>query len=174
MIKGTFGMHSHLLRINSLAKPLTSQQAPPHMWPWYNVTGIVPPSSTSSSSSSSSSRLSSGEGGSGGAQEVHVGHFLSDEDVKGIATFVRDMATQSLLPHMENSVTALNEQVAASRRGLTGRLFSAGRKYFSSGSTAASKPSMTTGPNAQPMYACSSLFSYKRRPVSYVGGDLPS
>ncbi|KAJ3326413.1 Trafficking protein particle complex 8, partial [Gonapodya sp. JEL0774] len=58
------------------------------------------------------------------------GTYVSREDFKAVEDFVREFAAQSVVPFMERTVQTLNEQVASSRRGLTGRLFSAGRKYF--------------------------------------------
>lgn len=66
---------------------------------------------------------------------VTYGQLLSGVDVKKIRSFVRDFSAQSLIPFLERCVTLWNEQLAASRRGLTGRLFgAASRKFFSGGS----------------------------------------
>ncbi|KAI8835627.1 ER-golgi trafficking TRAPP I complex 85 kDa subunit-domain-containing protein [Chytriomyces cf. hyalinus JEL632] len=58
------------------------------------------------------------------------GSLMSEADVKSLDTFVKEFIVQSLLPSMERSVQHWNEQVASSRRGITGRLFTAGRRYF--------------------------------------------
>lgn len=59
---------------------------------------------------------------------------LHEEDVNAIKLFVRELVTQSVMPFMERCVATWNDQVASSRRGITGRFFSASKKYFSSSS----------------------------------------
>lgn len=56
---------------------------------------------------------------------------LSIETVDAIRTFVRELTVQSAIPFMERNIALWNDQIASSRRGIAGRLFSA-RKYFSS------------------------------------------
>ncbi|ORZ39912.1 ER-golgi trafficking TRAPP I complex 85 kDa subunit-domain-containing protein [Catenaria anguillulae PL171] len=48
-------------------------------------------------------------------------------------TFVHSLINQSLVPYLERSAAHWNETVAAPRRGITGRLFTASRKYFGVG-----------------------------------------
>lgn len=55
---------------------------------------------------------------------------LNKDDVARIHAFLREFVVRSLVPYMERSVQQLNEQVGSSRRGLTGRLLGAGRKWF--------------------------------------------
>lgn len=55
---------------------------------------------------------------------------LGDKDALAMRIFLRELVVQSLAPWMERNVQQWNETLAASRRGITGRLFSAGRKYF--------------------------------------------
>ncbi|KAJ3068765.1 hypothetical protein HK102_007093, partial [Quaeritorhiza haematococci] len=64
---------------------------------------------------------------------VQCGSSLVEEDVKAVDQFVRDLLVQNILPYMERNVQHWNEQVAASRRGITGRIFNVGRKYFGTG-----------------------------------------
>ncbi|RHZ88010.1 hypothetical protein Glove_26g15 [Diversispora epigaea] len=61
------------------------------------------------------------------------GQYMSEEDITGINSFVRELVVQSIVPFMERNIQNWNEQVASSRRGITGRLFSASRRYFSTG-----------------------------------------
>ncbi|CAG8520151.1 10076_t:CDS:2, partial [Acaulospora colombiana] len=61
------------------------------------------------------------------------GQYLSDDDLAGIHVFVRELVVQSVVPFMERNIQHWNEQVASSRRGITGRIFSAGRRYFNAG-----------------------------------------
>ena len=55
---------------------------------------------------------------------------MSDVDIKSVESFVREFVEKYLLPTMERNVQHWNEHVASARRGLTGRLFTAGRRYF--------------------------------------------
>ncbi|CAO1623963.1 unnamed protein product [Sympodiomycopsis kandeliae] len=70
---------------------------------------------------------------------------LNDEDVKRLKGFVRELVAQGLVPWMERCVSQWNEFIAASRKGLTGRLFGAGRKFF--GSSASRSSSGTSTPD---------------------------
>ncbi|KAG0255917.1 Trafficking protein particle complex 8 [Actinomortierella ambigua] len=58
------------------------------------------------------------------------GCCMSNEDISGISTFLREMVAQSIVPYMERNINHWNEQVAVSRRGIAGRF----RRYFGSGS----------------------------------------
>ena len=147
-IKMTFGMYCHLVRINSKETALSRHTLPPHQWPWYSQTGIVPASIPTDANA---------------PPVVFVGHFLSEEDLRGVSTFIRELIVQSILPYMESRVSALNEQVAASRRGLTGRLFTAGRKYFSGTSSSSSRPSSSNNINVQPSYPFTTAEAQLRR-----------
>ncbi len=60
---------------------------------------------------------------------------LSPQDIVAIRGFLRELTTQSLIPWMEGRIREWNEIFNNSRRGITGRLFGAGRKFFGSGST---------------------------------------
>ncbi|CAI2163877.1 1745_t:CDS:10 [Funneliformis geosporum] len=68
-----------------------------------------------------------------GSPPVRYGQYLSEKDITGVHTFVGILVRQSIVPNMERNVRHWNEQVASSRRGITGRLFSASRRYFSTG-----------------------------------------
>ena len=65
---------------------------------------------------------------------------LGNKDVLAIRIFLRDLVVMSLVPWMERNVQSWNESLAASRRGLTGRLFNVGRKYFGGSSSGRSSP----------------------------------
>ncbi|CAG8490645.1 13824_t:CDS:10 [Cetraspora pellucida] len=64
------------------------------------------------------------------------GQYLNEDDISGIHVFIRDLVDKSIIPYMEKNIWQWNEQVASSRRGITGRLFSAGRRYFNTGTRA--------------------------------------
>lgn len=58
---------------------------------------------------------------------------MTSNDVAAIRSFLREFTSQSLVPWMEARVREWNEIYVSSRRGITGRLFGAGRKFFGSG-----------------------------------------
>lgn len=60
------------------------------------------------------------------------GSKLTAEDTQRLAGLVRELVVQSLVPWMEARVREWNEVWQTNRRGITGRLFGAGRKFFSS------------------------------------------
>lgn len=62
----------------------------------------------------------------------HYACHLSTDDVKNIRRLVAEFTVQSLVPHMDRQVQLWNEQVASPRRGITGRLFQASKRYFGS------------------------------------------
>lgn len=63
---------------------------------------------------------------------VEAGAKLGEEDVRRIKLFLREFVVQNLAPWLERTASQLNETLAASRKGIAGRLFSAGRRYFGS------------------------------------------
>lgn len=73
------------------------------------------------------------------ALEMYARH-LREEDILAIRVFLRELATQSIIPYMEGRVREWSEVWGNSRRGITGRLFGAGKKFFGS-----SSPRPTTG-----------------------------
>lgn len=66
------------------------------------------------------------------ASTTEFGAKLGQEDVRRIKLFLREFVVQNLAPWLERTTTLLNEQLAANRKGIAGRLFSAGRRYFGS------------------------------------------
>jgi len=64
-------------------------------------------------------------------KDVKFGEFISEEDILELKVLLREFTLQSLVPHMERCVQQWNDSLAASRKGITGRLFSVGKKYFS-------------------------------------------
>lgn len=57
---------------------------------------------------------------------------LHEADVQSLRAMTRELVVQSIIPFMERCTANWNDQIASSRRGITGRLFSVSRKYFSS------------------------------------------
>ncbi|KAI8919197.1 ER-golgi trafficking TRAPP I complex 85 kDa subunit-domain-containing protein [Powellomyces hirtus] len=62
------------------------------------------------------------------------GAYMTETDMAGLESFAKQFAAQKLVKHMETSVQQWNEQVAANRRGFTGRINRlVGLKYFGGG-----------------------------------------
>ncbi|KAI9205332.1 ER-golgi trafficking TRAPP I complex 85 kDa subunit-domain-containing protein [Polychytrium aggregatum] len=78
------------------------------------------------------------------APSVALGQYMSHTDIEAIESFMRDLLSKTVLPSMERSVQHWNEQIASSRRGITGRLFNAGRKYFGASAKPAGVPIPST------------------------------
>ncbi|KAF9584424.1 Trafficking protein particle complex 8 [Lunasporangiospora selenospora] len=79
------------------------------------------------------------------------GCCLSNDDISGIASLLREMLAQVIIPNMERSIAHWNEQVAASRKGIAGRF----RRYFGTGSknpATAIQQSASAGPNGGLIY----------------------
>lgn len=73
---------------------------------------------------------------------------LSAEDTQRLAALVRELVVQSVVPWMEARIREWNEVWHANRRGITGRLFGAGRKLFSSRPSSPSPNAMQAGYNS--------------------------
>lgn len=87
---------------------------------------------------------------------------LDENDVTRIEAYIREFVVKSLVPYLERSVQQLNEQVGSSRRGLTGRLLGAGRKWFGTRTPSDSTP--TSGwDRERSVYPASSLSAQTRR-----------
>ncbi|PWN20691.1 hypothetical protein BCV69DRAFT_312642 [Microstroma glucosiphilum] len=118
-VKRIYGLNCCILPLNSAPQPQADGEPP-----------------TSTAWSEHLQRLR----GSGSGSEKYLdswpsgqqGLLLSEDDVKRLGGLVREMVAQSLIPWMERCVTQWNDSIAASRKGLTGRLFGAGKKFFGS------------------------------------------
>jgi hypothetical protein len=75
---------------------------------------------------------------------------FSSRDLSNLSSFTREFVTQSIVPFLERQITVSYEQFQSSRKSLGGRLFSVGRKYFSSSSsTTTTNGSGTSGTNTR-------------------------
>lgn len=96
------------------------------------------------------------------------GWLLSPEDLISFGNFVHDFTSQNLVPFMERNVQAWNSEVASRRKGVTGRLFSAGRKFFGGGSTpVAEASSHVATPQGDHMFVGQSHELLQRRLADY-------
>ena len=171
-MKTTFGMHSRLLLINSL-KYASTESYPASLWDYLNTPPPQAQDPTADKADGIMSSSSTLEGfhpledvENSAAQTTMRGQFLSTKDVEGLSAFVREFSTQSVIPFMEKNVSVWNETIAASRRGLTGRFFSASKKYFNSGTkppgptTASSTNSVVSYPFGSPEAQLRKLADY--------------
>ncbi|RMD39815.1 hypothetical protein DV735_g5331, partial [Chaetothyriales sp. CBS 134920] len=72
---------------------------------------------------------------------------VSASDAAAIRTFVRELVTQSVVPHMEQRIALWNDQIASRRRGLSGRFMSISKRWAGLGSATrlSSSSSPSTG-----------------------------
>jgi hypothetical protein len=82
------------------------------------------------------------------ARRKVYGQKLSAEDTQRLAALVRELVVQSLVPWMEARIREWNEVYSHNRRGITGRLFGAGRKLFGSRSNSPAPNAPQAGYNA--------------------------
>ncbi|RMZ92493.1 hypothetical protein DV736_g267, partial [Chaetothyriales sp. CBS 134916] len=61
---------------------------------------------------------------------------IAASDDAAIRTFVRELVTQSVVPHMEQRIALWNEQIASRRRGISGRFMSLSKRWAGIGSSA--------------------------------------
>ncbi|GAA5918451.1 hypothetical protein JCM1841_003975 [Sporobolomyces salmonicolor] len=144
-IRKTYGLHTALLPLFS-ASPAALQPSPPAQ----NLSSLFP-SSSSYGPRSPPGRPVIGLGVEydvrGGIEKVEQpktagmerGRELSEEDLRLIGDFMRELVVQSVVPWIERAVVVGNEQYTASKKSIGGRLFSAGRKYFGSSSSSGSR-----------------------------------
>ncbi|GAB2272637.1 hypothetical protein Dimus_007459 [Dionaea muscipula] len=52
----------------------------------------------------------------------HLGRFLSTHDADEIKLFMQDLATKHIIPHMEQKIRLLNQQVSATRKGFRNQI----------------------------------------------------
>ncbi|KAL8283651.1 hypothetical protein RQP46_005446 [Phenoliferia psychrophenolica] len=165
-IRKTYGSHTALLPIftasPSAAVPQPRARGATALW---DPTGLAAPLSSSTSPSSQpavpSSPLGLGVSDAGlesvpteqqdvptpsPTVKIEKGLELSDEDLKSIRVFLREMVVQSIVPSMERAIQIGNANFVASKRSIGGRLFSAGRKLWgSNASSRAGSPVSASG-----------------------------
>lgn len=150
LVKKAYGPHSTLLVINSRtpsdSQPPTAESAPvtsmiPRKPEITDHASIVKAYAAAMSNLTLSPMAAAAE--SGGQAPRSYAQRLSSEDVDRLIAVVRELVVQSLVPWMEARVREWNEAYQSNRRGLTGRLFGAGRKLF--GTSRPSSPSPAAG-----------------------------
>jgi trafficking protein particle complex subunit 8 len=106
-MKRHFGLHCHLLRLRSSQCVPTdddSTRLPQSEW------------------ISASEELAEIEARDIEEYVENASPCIFESDATAIRTFIREMVTQSVVPHMERNVSTWNEQVASRRRGISGRI----------------------------------------------------
>ncbi|KAJ2160954.1 hypothetical protein GGF46_001874 [Coemansia sp. RSA 552] len=112
-VRRAFGQNSSLLKINSSAEPAEDADMASHSkisTIWSSNLAATHPLSPSA--------------------DVTYGSMLTMRDVAALRDAVKQIMVRSVVPHMQYMIRVLSDQTANQRRGLTGRLFSAGRRYF--------------------------------------------
>jgi trafficking protein particle complex subunit 8 len=126
-MKRHFGLHCHLLRLRSsqcVPSDDDSTRLPPNEW------------------ISASEELAEIEARDTEEYVENASPCIFESDATAIRTFIREMVTQSVVPHMERNVSTWNEQVASRRRGISGRITNIITKKwgFGGGSRSSSAP----------------------------------
>ncbi|KAJ1904461.1 hypothetical protein LPJ81_002481, partial [Coemansia sp. IMI 209127] len=62
--------------------------------------------------------------------ECTFGTMMTMRDVAALRDSVKHLMVKGVIPHMQYIIRVLSDKTANQRRGITGRLFSAGRRYF--------------------------------------------
>ena len=151
LMKRHFGLHCHLLRLKSSQCASTDDDSfrlPPIEW----------------LSAEESNAMTQREGNGMRRRCPHVSLTLgeldsaedledsersvSEADANAIIAFIREMVTQSIIPFMENRMTAWNDQVASRKRGIGGRFMSISKRWAGFGSSKST--SAAGGPSGNP------------------------
>jgi trafficking protein particle complex subunit 8 len=129
-MKRHFGLHCHLLRLRSSPCTPTDDDA------------VELPQCERLSPAEDLSRLQETENliDLGSPSTPHI----FDSDAQAIRSFVRELVAQSVVPHMENRIANWNEQVAARRRGISGRFMSLSKRWTGIG-TGSRNTTLATG-----------------------------
>ncbi|KAJ2189233.1 hypothetical protein EV181_001740 [Coemansia sp. RSA 532] len=92
------------------------------------------------------------------------GSMLNMRDVTALRDTVKQMMVRGIVPHMQYMIRVLSDQTANQRRGITGRLFSAGRRYFG---TAAKASNTLTGVDGDTYFRYDSAEAQMRKLADY-------
>ncbi|KAJ2704145.1 hypothetical protein FB645_003509 [Coemansia sp. IMI 203386] len=96
--------------------------------------------------------------------EKVYGGMLTMRDVAALRDAVKQMMVRGVIPHMQYVVRQLSDHTANQRRGITGRLFSAGRRYFGNAGKASS---MLTGVDGETYFRYDSPEAMMRQLADY-------
>ncbi|WVQ79020.1 hypothetical protein IAT38_001112 [Cryptococcus sp. DSM 104549] len=103
------------------------------------------------------------------ARRKLYGAKLTAEDTQRLVALVRELVVQSLVPWMEGRIREWNETYHTNRRGITGRLFGAGRKLFGSRPNSPAPGAPNTGYNVvKGYYPISAVEALSRRLADFA------
>ncbi|KAJ2905793.1 hypothetical protein GGI21_004129, partial [Coemansia aciculifera] len=118
-VRKTFGQNSALLKINTNTDPSSAA----------DISERTKISAIWSSDISVTRPLAA-------LPERSYGEMLTMRDVAALRDAVKQMMVRSVVPHIQYVIRVLSDQTASERRGIAGRLFSAGRRYLNTTSKA--------------------------------------
>lgn len=122
-MKRNFGLHCHLLRLRSSESAETDDDSIP-----------LPRSDWMTAAE----ELADIEESETKEDFEDPTRHIFESDATAIRTFVREMATQSLIPTMERNISVWNDQVASKRKGISGRFMSLSKRWAFGGSSRSS------------------------------------
>lgn len=130
-MKRHFGLHCHMLRLRSLPCDTNNdedaEEVPQQEW---------------ISASSDLSKLQET------TQLIDLDESLSQQifstDAAALRVFARELASQSIVPYMEQRISFWNEQIASRRRGISGRFMSLSKRWGGIGGLGTSRNSSAT------------------------------
>ena len=131
-VRKTYGLDCAIVHVNSAQEPDPLVHAIYTSKMHASMSRMHADDQRSSPMTSSAAKAADDSTTIAASQEAVKGARLSMLDVQRIQAYVREMITKSLVPYLERTVQQLGEHIASQRRGLTGRLLGAGRKWFSS------------------------------------------
>ena len=73
--------------------------------------------------------------------------YIFESDAAAVRSFIREMATQSIIPGMERMTATWNDQVAAKRRGISGRFISLSKRFTGFSGRSVTGPSSSSNSN---------------------------
>jgi hypothetical protein len=144
-MKKTFGLHCDLLGLpskpsnNSPIGHLSPTSDKPNLWSPYrdtNQKSLLTPIHQLDPSGIRS-----------GSRSGYPGQHFGNDELNNIGDLVKKMTLESIIPFLERKMHHMNEQVASSRRGFTGRLLNVSRRYFNTSRPNSPSPTGST-PNS--------------------------
>ena len=129
-MKRHFGLHCHLLRLRSVRTSLDSD----HIVPTMEAEWISPVEDLNILRKTDDL-----------IEMDMVEPSLYESDANAIRAFVRELVTQSVVPHMESRIALWNDQVASKRRGISGRFMSMSKRWAGFGSSRNSSSPTSSG-----------------------------
>ncbi len=142
-MKRHFGLHCHLLRLRSSRCVPTDDDS------------IILPGSEWMSASEEMREIELREE----QDDIdETSPCIFESDATAINTFIREMVTQSVVPSMERSISAWNDQVLSKRRGISGRFMSISKKWSVFGSSSKASPFGGAGAGGSNNYDSASGF----------------